>query len=73
MSYHHDVLVTPKENGGYSIVIDGMDVSYFTSHFSVSVAGGEEPVVTLHVIKSRLRMGLPKALVEAIPDAGKDC
>lgn len=63
----HDVLVTPNENGGYSISVDGMDVSYFVSHFSVSITGGEQPVVTLEVLPKRVRMGLPQAIVDALP------
>jgi len=63
----HDVLVTPNESGGYSILVDGIDVSHFVSHFSVSVTGGERPVVTLEVLPRRIRMGLPQALVDAIP------
>jgi hypothetical protein len=71
-----DVLVTPRENGGYSIVIDGIDVSYFTSEYTVSISGTKQPIVTLTIRADRVRMGLPAAIVDAIAgdrDITKEC
>lgn len=69
-----DVLVTPRDNGGYSITIDGVDVSYFTSEFTVAISGSKKPIVTLTVRADRVRMGLPQAIVDAIAgDITKEC
>jgi hypothetical protein len=69
-----DVLVTPRDNGGYSITIDGVDVSYFTSEFTVAITGASKPIVTLIIRADRVRMGLPQVIVDAIAgDVMKEC
>jgi hypothetical protein len=69
-----DVLIVPNERGGYSITVDGIDVSYVTNECSVHIEGTGRPIVTLVIRADRVRMNLPKAIVDAVAgDVKKEC
>lgn len=69
-----DVLIVPNDRGGYSITIDGTDVSYFVNEFSLHVEGGKKPIVTLVVRADRVRAGLPQAIVDAVQgNVSREC
>lgn len=69
-----DVLIVPNDRGGFSITIDGVDVSYFVNEFSVHIEATRPPIVTLVVRADRVRAGLPAAIVDAVAsDVRKEC
>ena len=69
-----DVLIVPNDRGGYTITVDGTDVSYFTNEIGVHIAGSGKPIVTLTIRPDRVRMGLPQAIVDAVAgDITREC